>query len=697
MASPTIGFVGPMLGRNEGWVTTQGELLADRFAAEGYTVLETSTRPGRIGRLVDTVRCLLRWRDQLDVVVLSVFSGPAFVMADVSSSVTSRLGVPTVMVLHGGNLPVHRDRFPRWTRRVLARADATVAPSSFLAAAFADHEVGIIPNLVDTELIPHRRRTTLRPRLLWMRTFHPVYHPELAVEALALVRRRHPDVRLTMAGQEKGSIEAVHAAVRARGVEDAVEVVGFLDEDGKRRAFEDHDLYLHTNRIDNTPVSLLEAAAAGLPIVGTAVGGVPDLVQDGEDALLVPSEDAAAMADAVDRVLTDPALAARLSDNGRRLAERSTWPVVRERWLEVFDRLTAAEPRFDLPPLPADPTVTVVMPVRNEAAFLDRSLGAVLTQVGVARPQVIVVDGDSDDGTTDRVRTLADRHGATVDVLVNDRRIVPVSMNLGLAHATGDVIVRVDGHCVIAPDYLHRCLEALRATGDACAGGPMATIGETGEAASIAVAQSSRVGVGGVAFRTSEEAAHVDTLAFGAYRREVFDRIGGFDEDLIRNQDDELNLRLTRAGGRIWMDPSIRSTYFSRGSLAGLWRQYHGYGFYKVRVMRKHRTVPSPRHLVPAAFVGGVAVGAAASVARRSPWPLTAVLGPYAAAVAAGTISAARSSRDEVRSLTVAAAIVTMHAAYGSGWWAGIGRAGQAAVRAAVGSRARGAGRTRPG
>lgn len=127
-----------------------------------------------------------------------------------------------------------------------------------------------------------------------------------------------------------------------------------------------------------------------------------------------------------------------------------------------------------------------------------------------------------------------------------------------------------------------------------------------------------------MAFRTSGEAAFVDTLAFGAYRREVFDCIGGFDEDLVRNQDDELNLRLTRAGGRIWMDPTIRSTYWSCGTLAGLWRQYHGYGFYKVRVMRKHRTVPSPRHLVPAVFVAGMVGAAVTSIARRSPWPLTA-------------------------------------------------------------------------
>lgn len=372
-----------------------------------------------------------------------------------------------------------------------------------------------------------------------------------------------------------------------------------------------------------------------------------------------------------------PPLARRVApDPGRRYRTLSALPALRSHRLTVL-RPPGDDHRhegvLDMPPLPGDPSVTVVMPVHNEAAFIERSLGAVLDQDGVARPQVIVVDGHSTDGTPERVRSVAAGRAAPVEVVDNEARIVPVSMNLGLARATGDVIVRVDGHCVIAPDYLRRCLEALEATGAECAGGPMETVGETPVAAAIAAAQSSRFGVGGVAFRTSEQAAFVDTLAFGAYRREVFDRIGGFDEDLVRNQDDELNLRLTRAGGRIWMDPSIRSTYFSRGTLAGLWRQYHGYGFYKVRVMRKHRTVPSPRHLVPAAFVAGATGALALSARRRSPWPAAVVLVPYGVGVAASSVGAAH--RTDTAAATVAAATVTMHTAYGLGWWAGALRA----------------------
>lgn len=367
-----------------------------------------------------------------------------------------------------------------------------------------------------------------------------------------------------------------------------------------------------------------------------------------------------------------PPLARHLAPQpGRRYDSFVAAPVLRSHLISVL-RPPGESAAFDglhLSPLRDDPTISVIMPIRNETDFIERSLGAVLNQSGVPPSQIIVVDGHSDDGTADRVRQMATASGGGVTVLDNPDRIVPISMNLGLEQANGDVIVRVDGHCVIASDYLRRCLQALKATGAECVGGPMETIGTTPTAAAIAVAQSSRFGVGGVAFRTSSAASYVDTLAFGAYRREVFDRIGTFDEELVRNQDDELNLRLIRAGGRIWMDPSIRSTYFSRGTLAGLWRQYHGYGYYKLRVMKKHQTVPSFRHLVPAAFVGTTAALICVSGKRRSAWPIALVLVPYGFGVAVSSLSAVE-SEPRAKASTVALATTIMHVAYGLGWWA---------------------------
>ena len=356
-------------------------------------------------------------------------------------------------------------------------------------------------------------------------------------------------------------------------------------------------------------------------------------------------------------------------------------PGRRYQWLATLSplrshRLSTLRPPsqsgLGLPPLRPTPKVSVILPVRNEANFITKSLRAVVAQdVPPDRLEILLVDGQSDDGTAELVRRFAASTDVPITVLDNPARTVPISMNLGLSQASGDVIIRVDGHCIIAPDYVPRCLEALERTGMECVGGPMETIGETATASAIAAAQSSRFGVGGVAFRTSTDPALVDTLAFGAYRREVFERIGTFDEAFVRNQDDELNLRLTMAGGRIWMDPTIRSTYFSRGTFAGLWRQYHGYGFYKVKVMRKHRTVPSVRHLVPAAFVLALGGSLALSGLRRSPVPLAAVLGPYLAGL---TLSSVQAADAEARPAPIALASATMHLAYGTGWWSGVFR-----------------------
>lgn len=338
---PRLCFVGPMLGVNPGWVTSQGELLAGLLAEAGYPTLITSHKPARVARLVDILRSLVAWRNDIDLVIHQVFSGPAFAVADTASALCRALGLRQVFALHGGALPEFTARHGGWARRVLRRADAIVTPSTYLAEVFAawpelSARMITIPNILEIENYPYRHRPVVRPRLLWMRTFHDVYHPGMAVEVLAELHHTHPDATLAMAGQEKGLHAAVQTLARDRGLEAATRFPGFLGPAEKTREFAAHDIYLNTNRVDNMPVSVLEAAAFGLPIVATAVGGVPHLLRDGETGLLVPDGDVAAMAGAVRRLLDEPGLAARLSTNGRRLAESCAWEPVKTRWESLF-------------------------------------------------------------------------------------------------------------------------------------------------------------------------------------------------------------------------------------------------------------------------------------------------------------------------------------------------------------------------
>ncbi|MBL8778098.1 MAG: glycosyltransferase family 2 protein [Acidimicrobiales bacterium] len=320
------------------------------------------------------------------------------------------------------------------------------------------------------------------------------------------------------------------------------------------------------------------------------------------------------------------------------------------------------------------PTFTVIMPIRNEAGRIAGTLASVLDQdVDPERMEVLVVDGCSQDETRAVVAATA-AGDPRVRVLDNPEGIVPTAMNRGLAEARGDMVVRVDGHCALPRDYLRRCEELLAETGADCVGGMIESLpsGDGVVARAIALAMASRFGTG-AGFRVgAAEPGPVDTLAFGAYRREVFDRIGTFDEELVRNQDDELNLRLTRAGGVIWMDPSLRSRYWTRADLRSLWRQYFQYGVFKVRVAQKHRGVASWRHLAPLALVLGLGGGAGLALVTRRRWPLLLVAGPYAGATLAAAVVTGRDDPPTVAVLP--ACFACLQLSYGTGWLAGLWR-----------------------
>lgn len=344
---PRLCLIGPMVGRNPGYVTTQGQKLADLFAREGYPVVSASAARNRYLRLVDIVGTLIRSRRHVDLVLLEVYSGRSFVVEDIASALARRLRLPLIMALHGGYMPEIMARHPIWYRRVLARADHLVAPSPFLVRAVERYgfRVEVIPNVIDLAAYPYRLRRSVAPKLFWMRAFLPLYNPEMAIGVVAKLRRTYPDATLVMAGQDGSLRPGVEALAESLGVRGAVRFPGFLDMEGKAREGDAAEIFLNTNRVDNMPVAIIEALAMGLPVVATAVGGVPDLLEQEETGLLVPSEDEEAMVEAVERLLAEPGLAERLSRSGRRVAERCGWEQVRPRWEAAFSRVLGGSPR----------------------------------------------------------------------------------------------------------------------------------------------------------------------------------------------------------------------------------------------------------------------------------------------------------------------------------------------------------------
>jgi glycosyltransferase involved in cell wall biosynthesis len=332
-----------MLGRNPGHVTTQGQIVADLFSAEGYHVTSVSSKLNRAGRMSEIVATLIRGFKLYDAVVLETFSGLSFVMADVVSLMCKLLNLPLVMFLHGGNLPAFSRKHPRWVRSVLNRANKLIAPSEFIAAKFRDlgYDVAVIPNVIEIDDYPFHEREIVRPRLIWMRSFHEVYNPQMAVRVLAGLRKIMPDATLTMAGADKGLLAETEALAAELGSSSSTRFVGFLDHAGKIDEFSKADIYINTNHIDNMPVSVLEARALGLPVVATDVGGLSYLVTHGEDGLLVPDDNCEAMIAAVRELVENPGLAHRLSLRGREVVKASDWANVRAKWEAMFSELFA--------------------------------------------------------------------------------------------------------------------------------------------------------------------------------------------------------------------------------------------------------------------------------------------------------------------------------------------------------------------
>ena len=252
------------------------------------------------------------------------------------------------------------------------------------------------------------------------------------------------------------------------------------------------------------------------------------------------------------------------------------------------------------------PFVSIIVPTLNEERFIGDCLRSLLKQ---DYPddciEILVSDGRSNDKTREVVAEIAQEH-ACIQIVDNPQRVTPCALNTAIGVAKGSVIVRMDAHCEYPNDYVSRCVQLLQETGADNVGAGLITLpgAETTMAHAIVYAQTSRFGMGGARYRMeSGKPGYVDTVPFGAYRREVFDRIGLFDEELLRNQDNEFNSRIIANGGKIYFDPSIRLKYFSRPTLKGFLRMLWKNGLYHWLVLRKNPKAFRLRHMAPSFFL----------------------------------------------------------------------------------------------
>lgn len=321
------------------------------------------------------------------------------------------------------------------------------------------------------------------------------------------------------------------------------------------------------------------------------------------------------------------------------------------------------------------PMVSVIVPCRNEQAYIAECLDSILANdYAPERLEVIVVDGVSDDGTRSVLEEYA-RRWPRMQWLDNPARTTPAALNIGIRRARGDIIMRMDAHCRYSDSYISSLVGWLEQSGADNVGGVCRTLpgSDTLVARAIAAALAHPFGVGNSHFRIGTTTPKwVDTVPFGCYRRRVFERIGLFDEELVRNQDDELNLRLLKSGGRILLVPNVVSEYYARDSLKKLARMYYQYGYFKPLVARKLGRVGTVRQLVPAAFLvllAGTLVLSPWLVGTR--WAFAGILGAYLAVLLFTILQTSRRSGPRVSAL-LAAAFPVIHFSYAVGSLRGI-------------------------
>jgi glycosyltransferase involved in cell wall biosynthesis len=310
--------------------------LMTHLRERGWKILSTSQKQNKAIRLLDMLFTIIRKRKVYQIAEVDIFSGLAFIWGELSVSLLKLINKPVVLTLHGGNLPQFTQHHPGRVKNLLRKAEIVVSPSPYLKASLKEirPDIIIVPNGVDISLYPFIHRRHSKARLVWVRAFHAIYNPSLAPKILKYLKSNIQGINLIMVGPDKGdeSFEETMAVAKKLNVHDRIEFPGSIPKQEVPKWLNKGDIFINTTNVDNTPVSVIEAMACGLCIVSTNVGGIPDLLEDGVDALLVPPDDPEAMAKAVKMILFDSRLAAKLSFNARKKAETFSWEKVIPLW-----------------------------------------------------------------------------------------------------------------------------------------------------------------------------------------------------------------------------------------------------------------------------------------------------------------------------------------------------------------------------
>lgn len=333
----TILYIGNKLSKY-GFTPTNVETLGEQLK-EFCDVVSVSDKRNKAARMIDMITAICRNRKS-DYVIIDTYSTSNFYFSYVSAILCGIFKLRFIPILHGGNLPERLERSPRMSRRIFNHSMINVSPSGYLNYEFKRHgyeNVVTIPNNIYIDDYPFKVRSLFRPRLLWVRSFDKTYNCEMAVDVLHLLLQQYPDAELCMVGPDKdGSQQSVKALAEQYGISDHLKMRGKLSKPEWHKLSEDYDIFISTTNFDNTPVSVIEAMALGLPVVSTNVGGVPFLIDDGKDGLLCEKGNAEDMVRRIVHLISMPNNSVDICSNARKKVKSFDWEVVREQWKNIL-------------------------------------------------------------------------------------------------------------------------------------------------------------------------------------------------------------------------------------------------------------------------------------------------------------------------------------------------------------------------
>ena len=333
MRQKTILTVGTFLEDNDTPVQ-QGKILSDLLSAEGHNVKCVSTIKNKVFRLADICFAVITGKHKN--LFIQIFSGPAFIYASCAILLGKIFGKNVVGVLRGGNLPVYLKKKRLLKLCILRQVNHLIAPSGYLKKEFDNLNIPtvVIPNIINLQKYEYRVRSKISLNILWIRRYIDIYNPLMAIRVIKKLKEEYKDVHLTMAGG--GVSSEIKRVVKDEGLEDNIEILGFISKEKINELGQLHDVFINTAIIDNLPVTVIEAMAMGLVVVCTNVGGLPFFLKDGENALLVDSDDADGMACQIKKLYNDNKLCEKLTIFAYETVAEFSWEKIRQKYFNNF-------------------------------------------------------------------------------------------------------------------------------------------------------------------------------------------------------------------------------------------------------------------------------------------------------------------------------------------------------------------------